>query len=74
MKTIFQKWWDKDNKQFSIISYRDSWSQNGTGRIWRVRSNGAKKRNGDTCFDFFVELGYMVINYTNFNLQNIRLK
>jgi len=69
MKIIFQKWWNYGNKQVSLISYRKSWSTNGTGRIWRVRSNGAKKKNGDTCLDFFIEAGYLVFNYTNFNLQ-----
>jgi hypothetical protein len=70
MKIIFQKWFNKNNKQISLISYKDSWSQNGTGRIYRIRNNGAKRKNGDKCFDFYIECGYLVFNYTNFNLQS----
>lgn len=69
MKVIFQKWWDKGSKQVSLISYKDSWSKNGTGMIWRIRTNGASKKNGDTCFDFYIEMGYLVFNYINFSLQ-----
>lgn len=68
--TLFQKWWDNNTKQLSIRWEYSSWSKNGTGMIWRFRTNGAKKSNPeDTCLDVFLELGYLVINYTNFNLQ-----
>ena len=67
---LFQKWWDKGNKQFSIHCYYSSWSKNGTGMRWGYRTNGAKKSNPrDTCLDVYLELGYIVINYTNFALQ-----
>ena len=72
---IFQKWWDNGNKQFSIRWYRKWWKENGVGMIWRFRTNGAKKsRPTDTCFDMYLELGYLVINYTNFDYQNLRRK
>ena len=71
--TLFQKWWDNGTKQLSIRWEYSSLSKNGTGMIWRFRTNGAKKSNPeDTCLDVFLELGYLVINYTNFNLQNSR--
>ena len=69
--TLFQKWWDRESKQFSISWYRKWWSKNGTGMIWRFRTNGANKSNPkDTCLDVYLELGYLVINYTDFNYQN----
>ena len=68
---LFQKWWDNESKQFSIHCYYSSWSKNGTGMHWGWRTNKAKKSNPkDTCLDVFLELGYIVINYTNFDLQN----
>lgn len=65
MKKIFDKWWDKDTKNFSIINYKDSWNK---PRI-DFHHNGAKKKNGDKCFDASLIIGYTIFNYTNFNLQ-----
>lgn len=70
MKTIFEKWWDNGNKQFSIISYKKPWKEVGNPPLLRFRTNGGKKKNGDRCLDVFLEIGYTVFNYTNFNLQN----
>ena len=67
---IYHKWWDKGNKQFSIRWMRPWWGKNGVGQIWRFRTNGASKsRPTDTCLDVYLELGYLVFNYTNFHYQ-----
>ena len=71
MNVWLEKWWDHDRKLFSIISYRDSWSKNGTGMQFSLRTNGAKKsRPTDTCFSVTLQIGYLDINYTNFNYQD----
>ena len=69
MKIWFQKWWG--NRCFQILSYRKAWMENGIGMVWGFRTNGAKKsRPTDTCLDVTLNLGYLVINYTNFNFQD----
>lgn len=70
MKTIFEKWWDNGNKQFSIINFKKPWKEVGNPPLLRIRTNGGRKRKGDRCLDVFFEIGYTVFNYTNFNLQN----
>jgi len=65
IKIIFQKWWDDGNKQISLINYKDPWTE-GTGRIFRIRNNRAKRNSKDTCFDFTIEFGYLIFSYTNF--------
>lgn len=66
--TIIQKWWNKGNKQFSITYNRKSWKAQDIKPKYLVFTNGGKKKNGDTCFDFTIIIGYTIINYTNFNL------
>lgn len=70
MKKIFQKWWSKDSKQFSITNYKKAWKEVGNPPLLRFRTNGAKKKNGDKCLDVHLEIGYTVFNYTDFDLQN----
>lgn len=71
MSVWFQKWWDKGTKQFSIISYRESWSKNGNGMIFKFYTNGAKKsRPTDTCWDVHLIIGYLIFNYTDFSYQS----
>jgi hypothetical protein len=68
VKILFEKWWDKDKKYFSIINYRESWIENGNKPRLNFRTNGAKKNNPlDTCLDVHLIIGYTIINYTNFN-------
>lgn len=66
--TIFQFWLCNTTKQISLINFKNSWSKNGTGRIFRIRDNGGRRKNGDSCYDFFIEFGYLSFNYTNFAL------
>ena len=69
MKVIFQKWLKNSSKQFSIINYKKAWKEVGNPPLLRFRTNGAKKKNGDGCLDVFLEIGYTVFNYTDFDLQ-----
>jgi len=69
MKVLFEKWWSEGNKYFHIINYKQSWKEVGNPPLFRLRTNGAKKKNGDTCLDLHLEIGYTVFNYTNWNLQ-----
>ncbi len=69
MKAIFEKWWDNESKVFQITNYKKDWKEVGNPPLLRFRTNGAKKRNGDTCLDVHLEIGYTVFNYTNYNLQ-----
>ena len=62
---IIEKWWDKGNKVFSIYTFKKSWCR----PQFFCQTNGAKRKNGDRCFDWKIVIGYIVINYTNFNLQ-----
>jgi hypothetical protein len=71
MKDPLFQWWNKNtDKQLSIRWMRPWWSKNGVGQIWRIRTNGANKKNKDTCLDVHIELGYLVINYTNFRYSD----
>lgn len=72
MKKIFEKWWDKDHKVFGIYNFKKPWKKNGVKPTIKAHNNGAKRKNGDTCFDCTLILGYIVISYTNFDLQRER--
>ena len=68
MKTIFEKWWDKETKCFSIRNYRESWKENGNSPRIKFWTNGAKRNNiRDTCLDVHLIVGYTIINYSDFN-------
>lgn len=70
MKVICEKWWSNETKVFQITNYKKDWKEVGNPPLFRFRTNGARKKNGDKCLDVYLEIGYTVINYTNFNLQN----
>jgi sulfatase maturation enzyme AslB (radical SAM superfamily) len=65
-KTYFDRWWKRDTKNIAIHNYKKLWKENGIKPRFGIRTNHACKRDGDTCFDLFVYIGYIVINYTNF--------
>lgn len=69
MKIIFQKWWNKGTRQFSIINYKKSWRENGNKPRVYFFTNEAKRKNGDSCLDVHLIIGYTIFNYTNFALQ-----
>lgn len=67
---IFEKWWAKGTKCFSIRNYKKFWKENGNKPRISFHSNGGKKKNGDKCLDVNLTVGYTIFNYTNFDLQN----
>ena len=69
MSIIIDKWFLNGNKNFSIINYKKVWKDVGNKPRLSFRTNGARKRKGDKCLDVNIIIGYIVINYTNFNLQ-----
>jgi hypothetical protein len=71
MKTIFQKWWENDNKQFSIINYKRPWREVGNKPRLDFFTNGAIK-GADSCLDVHLIIGYTFFNYTNFNFSGKR--
>lgn len=67
MKKIFEFWWAKDTRCFSIINYKTSWKENGNKPRISFHTNGAiKSRPEDTCFDSTLIIGYTIVSYTNF--------
>ena len=65
-KTYFSHWWKKDTKNISLRNYKKPWRENGVKPRIGIRTNHPNKKRGDTCFDLFIYLGYIVFNYTNF--------
>lgn len=74
MKKIFEKWWDKNTKSFSIVNYRKSWQENGNKPRISFYHNGGKRINGDRCFDANLIIGYTIFSYTNWDLQKRRYR
>lgn len=67
MKEYINLSWDKGNKYFSIINYKKEWKKNLNKPMFGIKTNGTRKKSKNTCFDFFIYLGYIVINYTDYN-------
>lgn len=65
-KTYFSYWWKRDTKNISLRNYKKPWKENAVKPRFGIRTNHARKHDGDTCFDLFVHIGYVVFNYTNF--------
>lgn len=70
MKYIFEKWWDNHTKLFQITNYRKAHKEWGGKPMFTIRSNGAKKKNGCTCLDVSIWIGYTCFNYVDWDLQN----
>lgn len=72
-------WFGKGrNKNLSIRNFKHIREQNkkdypddpdaNVNRKWGIHTNGAKKGNPkDSCLDWFLSLGHLEINYTDFN-------
>ena len=71
-KTYFEKWWTRDTKCVGLYNYKAPWKYYGNKPMFCIRTNGARKRNGDNCLDLHIHIGYLVFNYTNFDLQRKR--
>ena len=72
--TIFEIWWKKNTKCFSIRNHRKEWKKAGNKPMFCYRTNGAKRKNGDRCLDVHLHIGYTIFNYTNFDLQKEQRK
>lgn len=68
-KVIFQKWFCKDTKVISLISYKVPWKENANKPMFKIHENGGRRRKGNMCFDLHIIIGYWVFNYCNYNLQ-----
>lgn len=68
-KKYLDIWWDKNTKHIGLLNYKEPWKEVGNKPIWGIRTNSGRRKNGDKCFDFFIHFGYLIFNYTNFNLQ-----
>lgn len=71
-KKYIDFWWSKGTKNITLINYKKPWKENNISPMFCIKTNGAKKKNGDTCLAFSIYLGYLIFNYTNFNLQGKR--
>lgn len=69
MKKIYSKWFSNGTKCFQIIDYKKSWKEYGNPPMFKFRTNGAKRKNGDSCLDVTLIIGCLNINYTDFDLQ-----
>lgn len=72
MRKIFEKWWDNSTKCFSIINYKKAWKENGNKPRISFHHNHGKRKNGDSCFDATLIIGYTIFAYTNWDLQKRR--
>jgi hypothetical protein len=61
---IFEKWWHKGNKVICLYHYKE-WLK----PEFKIYTNGAKRKNGDSCYDFNIHLGRFAFWYTNYDLQ-----
>lgn len=37
--------------------------------MFKIYTNGAKRKNGDSCYDFHIHFGRLAFWYTNYDLQ-----
>lgn len=70
MKIIYEHWWAGGNKVFQINNYKKSWRECGNKPRFCIHENGGRRKNGDSCFDISLIIGYTIFNYTNFDLQH----
>ena len=64
---LFSHW--HKSKVWELINYKKAWKENGIKPQFRIKTNGASKKKGDTCFSFTITFGYLLFNYINYNLQ-----
>lgn len=79
LKVNLLEWWfDKGNKYISIRNFKPIRQANlkeygnnpdiNINRQWGIRTNGARRGNPkDKCLDWYLNLGHIQINYTDFN-------
>ena len=72
-KTYIDFWWCKGTKHIGLYNYKAPWKENENPPMFCIRTNGAKKKNTDKCLDVFIHFGYLILNYTDFDLQKARI-
>ena len=72
MKKILEIWWKNCSRCFQITNYKKAWKEHGNKPRLSLHHNGGKRKNGDSCFDISLIIGYTIFNYTNFDLQRER--
>ena len=68
-KTYLDIWFSKGTKHIGLCNYKKAWKEVGNPPLYKIRTNGANRKNGDKVYDFFIHIGYWIFNYTNFDLQ-----
>lgn len=66
-KNIFCIW--RGDKTWTLDNFKAPWKENGVKPQFFIRTNGAKRKNGDNCYSFTIAFIWWMFNYTNFNLQ-----
>ncbi len=81
-ETLLDIWFGEGkNKNLVITNFKQIRKQNkkdypddpdaNVKRQWGIRTNGAKKGNPkDSCLDWYLNLGHICINYTDFNYNS----
>ena len=62
--TIFEKWWSKNTKVIHL-QYCKEWKK----PMYKIYTNGGKKKNCDNCFDFNIHFWKFHFWYINADLQ-----
>ena len=57
------------SRSVSFSWHRKIWKRNKIRPMYKITNNGAKKSNGDSCFDTSLYLGYAVFGYTNWSFN-----
>lgn len=63
---FFEKWFGRHKSKHVYLAYYPSWEKPD---FW-IHENGARRRNGDNCFDFNLNFWRVHFSYTNFELQH----
>lgn len=65
-------WFDNSEKSISFNWVRKGWKEVGNKPRITFHENGGRKKNGDKCFDCTLCIGYLLLSYTNWNIQKKR--
>ena len=68
MKKYIDIWDKRKDKNFSIINYKIPWKMYNNKPQLSFDTNGDSEKHRGKCLDVTLTIGYIVINYTNFNL------
>lgn len=70
MKKLIEYWYCKRGSRNRCtkcinLNYYKCWDK----PKFQIYTNGAKKKNGDKCFDLNIHIGRLAFSYTNWDLQ-----